>query len=624
MGGASGAKGHHRLVWAPNPKEGFVLGYLDDLGASKMTVKPVDGGGPIIVNYDEVCPAETNREHDVDDNCALMYLNEGTLLNNCRLRYNRQQIYTYVANILISINPYEQIPGLYTRSTIEKYKGKSLGTLPPHIFAIADNAYRDMKRSQLSQSIIVSGESGAGKTESQKYILKYLCESWGESAGLIEQRILETNPILEAFGNAKTLRNNNSSRFGKFVEVHFDSKLTVAGGHVSHYLLEKSRLCRQQSGERSFHVFYQLIAGASPSMINDLKLMPTDSFNYLRNGCSEFFADSTSKALISKKWSNSKFSGLQDDIVDDHNDFIRLQKSLFDIGFEKKEVDSIFQIIAAILHLGNIYFVENDEDCKQGNSHTGGCVVHPSSMQSMQVAATLLGLENDELQRGLVSRIMQPKFGSEVTTIIRVPLKPQEASAARDALAKAIYSRLFDAIVAQINKCIPFGDSVNCIGVLDIAGFEFFERNTFEQLCINYCNEKLQRFFNDRILRHEQNLYEKEKLNVKKIEYNDNTTCIELFENSPYGIWAILDEEARLPKPSAENFTRTLLQHLSSNKCFDKPRKSKVREHREMRDDEGFLVRHYAGAVCYETAEFLEKNNDALHVSLEVVMEKSR
>ncbi|KAM3721262.1 Unconventional myosin-VI [Dirofilaria immitis] len=180
-----------------------------------------------------------------------MYLNEATLLNNCRLRYARKQIYTYVANILISINPYERIPYLYSSAKIQEYQGRSIGTLPPHVFVIADNAYRDMKRTRHSQSIIISGESGAGKTESQKYILRYFCESWGSTAGPIEQRLLETNPILEAFGNAKTLRNNNSSRFGKFVEIHFDSKDSVSGGFISHYLLEKSRICHQQEGERN-------------------------------------------------------------------------------------------------------------------------------------------------------------------------------------------------------------------------------------------------------------------------------------------------------------------------------------------------------------------------------------
>uniref|UniRef100_A0A914ELL3 Myosin motor domain-containing protein n=1 Tax=Acrobeloides nanus TaxID=290746 RepID=A0A914ELL3_9BILA len=541
----------------------------------------------VTARYDEVFPAEENQRKDVDDNCGLMYLNEGTLLHNCKLRYNRKQIYTYVANILISINPYENIPNLYSSNTIRSYQGKSLGTMPPHIFAIADKAYRDMKRLHESQSVIVSGESGAGKTESQKCILRYLCESWGTTAGPIEQRILETNPILEAFGNAKTLRNNNSSRFGKFVEIHFGPKYTVAGGYVSHYLLEKSRLCHQQPGERNYHVFYQILAGADERLAQLLKIGSPDNFHYLRSGCTQFFGNnsSTSKIPAGRK---SKLclanTVVSDPMVDDYTDFQRLSKALLSIG---------------------------------------GCVVNSGAQVSMKIAAELLGLEENELKRGLISRMMQPVQGGVKGTMILVPLKAHEAAAARDALAKAIYSRLFDQIVATINKCIPFGDSINYIGVLDIAGFEFFTINSFEQFCINYCNEKLQQFFNDRILKQEQELYAKEGLNVPRIEYTDNQDCIDLFEDKTMGLLDMLDEEARLPRPSPKHFTDEVHKQHKNHFRLETPRKSKLREHRDIRDDEGFMIRHYAGAVCYQTSLFLEKNNDALHASLEMLMETS-
>uniref|UniRef100_A0A0K0CUJ4 Myosin motor domain-containing protein n=1 Tax=Angiostrongylus cantonensis TaxID=6313 RepID=A0A0K0CUJ4_ANGCA len=430
---------------------------------------------------------------------------------------------TYVANILISINPYEEIDDLYSTDTINKYRGKSLGQMPPHIYAVADKAYRDMRRNKESQSVIVSGESGAGKTESQKAILRYLCENWGATAGPIQQRILETNPILEAFGNAKTLRNNNSSRFGKFIEIHFNSDDRVAGGFVSHYLLEKSRLCHQTNGERNYHIFYQLIAGAPNDLFKKLRLNPPDKFKYLKHGSTAFFA----RPGFSSKISNERLSGgaskleiLTDAIVDDVADFSHLVNALGQAGLTPNEINDIWRVVAGVLHLGNIEFVGSVNDSRDG------CMVEPGSETALMITADLLGLEVPELKMGLVSRIMQATKGGVKGTLIRVPLKPHESAAGRDALAKALYSRLFDWLVIRINKSIPFEKSINYIGVLDIAGFEFFELNSFEQFCINYCNEKLQHFFNERILRQEQELYAKEGLNVSRIEYSDNYDCI--------------------------------------------------------------------------------------------------
>ncbi|KHN83210.1 Unconventional myosin-VI [Toxocara canis] len=610
-------EGFGRLMWVRVASKGFVLGRLRDIGTETMTVEPLDGTAHIVAAYSDVVPAEEDRSKDVDDNCALLYLNEATLLNNCRLRYVKKQIYTYIANILISINPYEQIRDLYSSTTIKKYQGKSLGQLPPHIFAIADKAYRDMRRFGDSQSIIVSGESGAGKTESQKYILRYLCESWGSTAGHIQDRILETNPILEAFGNAKTLRNNNSSRFGKFVEIHFGKKHTVGGGYVSHYLLEKSRICQQQSGERNYHIFYQLIAGADAELARRLTLKAVNSFNYLKRGCRQFFTSSATASRIPKERRDSQKGDLQDAVVDDYADFQKLRNGLLSIGLSSKDSENVFQVVAALLHLGNVEFVENANDCK------GGCVVDAKTEDSLRLAASLLGVEETELRCGLVSRVMQPKMGDS-STVIRVPLKIHEAAAARDALAKAVYSKLFDSIVARINKCIPFEDSISYIGVLDIAGFEFFTLNSFEQFCINYCNEKLQQFFNNRILKQEQELYEKEELHVPHIDYCDNQDCIDLFEQRPSGLLDMLDEEARLPRPTPQHFTTAIHQQHKGHFRLTTPRTSKLRQHRDIRDDEGFIIRHYAGSVCYQTALFLEKNNDALHTSLEMLIENSR
>ncbi|XP_035024097.1 myosin VIb isoform X1 [Hippoglossus stenolepis] len=295
-------------VWAPHPADGFQLGMIVDIGADTLTIEPLNQRGKtFLAPMSQVFPAEDDVNKLVDDNCSLMYLNEATLLNNVRVRYNKDHIYTYVANILIAVNPYYDVPKLYGPDTIKSYRGKSLGTLPPHVYAIADKTYRDMKVLKMSQSIIVSGESGAGKTENTKFVLRYLTTTYGSGQD-IDERIVEANPLLEAFGNAKTVRNNNSSRFGKFVEIHFNEKNAVVGGFVSHYLLEKSRICTQSNEERNYHIFYRLCAGASEDIKKKLHLDSPDSFRYLNRGCTRYFAskDSDKQIMQSRKSPESK------------------------------------------------------------------------------------------------------------------------------------------------------------------------------------------------------------------------------------------------------------------------------------------------------------------------------
>ncbi|CAL1285123.1 unnamed protein product [Larinioides sclopetarius] len=483
--------------------------------------------------------------------------------------------------------------------------------------ATPDKAFRDMRALKESQSIIVSGESGAGKTESTKYILRYLCESWGCHAGPIEQRILDANPVLEAFGNAKTMRNNNSSRFGKFIEIHFSNKFSVVGGFISHYLLEKSRICSQSRGERNYHIFYQLCAGAPVELKKKLHLSSPDKFQYLSKGCTQYFTSQETEKLLNKDSISSDQclkGSLHDPMLDDIRNFLALDKALNNMGLSASERQNIYTVVAAVLHLGNVSFEDNPDDCK------GGCRLAPGAAEVLNIIGSLLGVDAQYLRQSLLSRVMQTSKGGAKGTIYMVPLKVHEAQNARDALAKALYSRLFDFIVQCINKSIPFSSSSYYIGVLDIAGFEYFQVNSFEQFCINYCNEKLQQFFNERILKEEQTLYEKEGLNVRKIDYVDNQDCLELLESKGSGIFDLLDEESRLPKSSHTHFTSTV--HASNNGHFrlDVPRKSKLKYHREIRDNEGFLIRHFAGAVCYETVSFIEKNNDALHASLESVI----
>ncbi|XP_015424928.1 PREDICTED: unconventional myosin-VI isoform X7 [Myotis davidii] len=610
-------------VWAPHPTDGFQMGNIVDIGPDSLTIEPLNQKGKtFLALINQVFPAEEDSKKDVEDNCSLMYLNEATLLHNIKVRYSKDRIYTYVANILIAVNPYFDIPKIYSSETIKSYQGKSLGTMPPHVFAIADKAFRDMKVLKMSQSIIVSGESGAGKTENTKFVLRYLTESYGTGQD-IDDRIVEANPLLEAFGNAKTVRNNNSSRFGKFVEIHFNEKSSVVGGFVSHYLLEKSRICVQGKEERNYHIFYRLCAGASEDIREKLHLSSPDNFRYLNRGCTRYFANKETDKQISQNRKSPeedeylKAGSLKDPLLDDHGDFIRMCTAMKKIGLDDEEKLDLFRVVAGVLHLGNI-------DFEEAGSTSGGCNLKNKSTQSLEYCAELLGLDQDDLRVSLTTRVMLTTAGGTKGTVIKVPLKVEQANNARDALAKTVYSHLFDHVVNRVNQCFPFETSSYFIGVLDIAGFEYFEHNSYEQFCINYCNEKLQQFFNERILKEEQELYQKEGLGVNEVHYVDNQDCIDLVEAKLVGILDILDEENRLPQPSDQHFTSAVHQKHKDHFRLTIPRKSKLAIHRNIRDDEGFVIRHFAGAVCYETTQFVEKNNDALHMSLESLICESR
>uniref|UniRef100_A0A3B5B5A8 Unconventional myosin-VI n=1 Tax=Stegastes partitus TaxID=144197 RepID=A0A3B5B5A8_9TELE len=589
-------------VWAPHPTDGFQLGMIVDIGADALTIEPLNQKGKtFLAPMSQVFPAEDDVNKHVDDNCSLMYLNEATLLNNVRVRYIKDHIYTYVANILIAVNPYYDIPKLYGPDAIKSYQGKSLGTLPPHVFAIAMSAVKCV----LSCHLIPS--------------CRYLTTTYGSGQD-IDERIVEANPLLEAFGNAKTVRNNNSSRFGKFVEIHFNVKNAVVGGFVSHYLLEKSRICMQSNDERNYHIFYRLCAGASEDLKKKLHLDSPDSFRYLNRGCTRYFASKDSDKQIMqnrKSPEHIKTGALKDPLLDDQGDFNRMCVAMKKIGLDDTEKLDLFRVVAGVLHLGNIDFEET-------GSSSGGCVLKNQSDQTLGYCADLLGLDQDDLRVSLTTRVMLTTAGGAKGTVIKVPLKVEQANNARDALAKAVYSRLFDHVVKRVNQCFPFETSSNFIGVLDIAGFEYFEHNSFEQFCINYCNEKLQQFFNERILKEEQELYQREGLGVNEVHYVDNQDCIDLVEAKLVGILDILDEENRLPQPSDQHFALAVHSKHKDHFRLTVPRKSKLAVHRNLRDDEGFIIRHFAGAVCYETTRFVEKNNDALHMSLESLVCESK
>uniref|UniRef100_A0A8C7SYH0 Unconventional myosin-VI n=1 Tax=Oncorhynchus mykiss TaxID=8022 RepID=A0A8C7SYH0_ONCMY len=569
-------------VWAPHPTDGFQLGMIVDIGADTLAIEPLNQKGKtFLAPMNQVFPAEEDVNKHMEDN------------STCTWWYK----------------------------TIKSYRGRSLGTLPPHVYAIGDlfKAYRDMRVLKMSQSIVVSGESGAGKTENTKFVLRYLTTSYGTGQD-IDERIVEANPLLEAFGNAKTVRNNNSSRFGKFVEIHFNEKNNVVGGFVSHYLLEKSRICMQSKEERNYHIFYRLCAGASEDIRQKLHLDSPDSFRYLNRGCTRYFASKdTDKQIMQNRKSpeHVKLGALKDLLLDDQGDFNRMCGAMKKIGLDDTEKLDLFRVVAGVLHLGNVDFEET-------GSTSGGCILMNQSSPTLAYCADLLGLDHEDLRVSLTTRVMLTTAGGAKGTVIKVPLKVEQANNARDALAKAVYSCLFDHVVRRVNQCFPFNTSSNFIGVLDIAGFEYFEHNSFEQFCINYCNEKLQQFFNERILKEEQELYQKEGLGVSEVHYVDNQDCIDLVEAKLVGILDILDEENRLPLPSDQHFAEAIHSKHKDHFRLTVPRKSKLAVHRNVRDDEGFIVRHFAGAVCYETVTFVEKNNDALHMSLESLVCESK
>jgi myosin-6 len=578
-----------RKVWAPDVKEGFILGEIADFGADTLSVQPLDGGRVIEAPYDAVYPAEDESAKDVEDNCALMYLNEATLLHNLKRRFMKDHIYTYTANILLAINPYHTLD-IYTKEIQAKYRGTSLGVESPHVYAIADKAYRDMRNLRLSQGIVVSGESGAGKTESTKHILRYLTDSYGGGGDVadLESRILAANPFLESFGNAKTTRNNNSSRFGKFVELHFNRNALVVGAHIEHYLLEKSRIIEQSDKERNYHVFYRMCKGAPDNMKQSLHLGSVDSFEYLRHGIT----------------SDVQF-------LDDVKDFAVMEKSMNDCGLDGSEKANVFRIAAAVLHMGNIVFDTSGDE--------GTATVSSDSASTLKGAAAMLGLQEEALRNALCYNILSVG-GNEMKKGKTVA----EAQFNRNALAKAMYSKLFDWIVQRVNQCFPYDRSENFIGVLDIAGFEYFQVNSFEQFCINYCNEKLQQFFNERVLKDEQELYVKESIKFKEVEYVDNQDCIDLIELAKTGILAILDEQSKLPKATDLMFAEKLHSVHKDHFRLQLPRKSKMAYYKKLRDNEGFIIRHFAGAVCYQTMGFMDKNNDALTWDLDNLMDGSK
>eukprot|EP00051_Salpingoeca_urceolata_P000871 m.36831 g.36831 ORF g.36831 m.36831 type:complete len:1395 (+) comp11051_c0_seq2:57-4241(+) len=593
-GPVAGAK-----VWVAHPTDCFRLATVKSVAGAKVTC--FDGAyQQYTVDMTDALPANPSRMDGVADNTELMYLHDAALLHNIRHRYANNDIYTTTAYILIAVNPYQKL-ALYGSAMIKSYAGKPMGQLPPHVYGLADRAFRSLKGSNKNQSIVVSGESGAGKTETCKHVMRFMAEVGGEGpadatgasevpTGPLEQKILAANPVLEAFGNAKTLRNNNSSRFGKFTELHFNGDYHLSGASIETYLLEKSRLVSQAKGERSFHIFYQLLAGAPPALQSQLQLTQPSDYAFLAQ--SECF----------------EVPGLGD-----AGEFKDVTTAMTTLGLDAQQQNAVFSVLASLLHLGNVSFVEDQQQKVALDAPKG------SAMPPQDLAAMLLGVDKTDLAASLVTRTMSAGRSGEV---IAITLSVQEATYARDSLAKFVYGALFAWVVERINASVPStGSDCSRIGILDISGFEIFEQNSFEQFCINFANEKIQQYFNNQILRHEQMIYEMEGLRYREVAYEKNDEIIGLVEDKPAGILAVLNEECMMPKATDETFAIKVHTKHSGNKFLSKPKFSDSK--RRLRDSEAFVIRHFAGDVLYETARFLDKNNDSIHADLTALLVRS-
>uniref|UniRef100_A0A7N0UBG2 Myosin-6-like n=1 Tax=Kalanchoe fedtschenkoi TaxID=63787 RepID=A0A7N0UBG2_KALFE len=564
-------------VWLEDSDDAWIDGNVLEVNGDDIKVLCASGK-TVLVKTSSVYPKDEEVPPcGVDDMTRLAYLHEPGVLQNLKSRYDINEIYTYTGSILIAINPFVRLPHLYDIHMMEQYKGAGIGELSPHPFAIADTAYRIMVNEGKSRSVLVSGESGAGKTETTKLLMRYLAYMGGRTASggrSVEQKVLESNPVLEAFGNAKTVRNNNSSRFGKFVELQFDQKGRISGAAIRTYLIETCRVCQASDPERNFHCFYMLCA-APEEDLKKYKLGNPRTFHYLnQSNCFELAS------------------------VDDAKEYLDTRRAMDVVGMSSDDQDAIFRVVAAILHLGNIEFAKGEEiDSSKPKDE--------KSWFHLRTAAELFMCDPKSLEDSLCKRVLVTRDET-----ITKWLDPESATVSRDALAKVVYSRLFDWLVNKINSSIGQDpESKYLIGVLDIYGFESFKVNSFEQFCINLTNEKLQQHFNQHVFKMEQEEYTKEEINWSYIEFVDNQDVLDLIEKKPGGVIALLDEACMFPRSTHETFAQKLYQTYKNHKRLSKPKLSRT----------DFTICHYAGDVTYQTDQFLDKNKDyviAEHQSL--------
>lgn len=567
-----------------DPQVAFVRGWIvEDLDSNHILVQ-CDDGSQREVNADTVDKVNPAKFDKADDMAELTHLNEASVVHNLHMRYQADLIYTYSGLFLVAINPYCPLP-IYTNEYINMYKGQSREETKPHIYAMADEAFRNLVDEGENQSILVTGESGAGKTENTKKVIQYLAAVAHSDSPVknklqhsnLSQQILRANPILEAFGNAQTVRNNNSSRFGKFIRIEFTQTGTIAGAFIDWYLLEKSRVVRLNPQERNYHVFYQLLKGADRRMKQDFFLdeLDVEDFAYTRDG-------------------HDTIAG-----VSDRDEWNSLIEAFNVMGFSEKEQVSILRTIAAILHLGNITVMKESRGADQAR-------LAPDAKGHAEKVCKLLGMPVEPFLQGLLHP--RVKAGREWVEKVQTP---EQVKLAVDALSKGIYERGFGDLVTRINRQLDrtaMGmDDSHFIGVLDIAGFEIFEENSFEQLCINYTNEKLQQFFNHHMFVLEQEEYAREQIEWKFIDFgHDLQPTIDLIElPNPIGIFSCLDEDSVMPKATDRSFTEKL--HSLWDRKSPKYRPSRPGH------GHGFILTHYAAEVEYSTEGWLEKNKDPLN-----------
>uniref|UniRef100_A0A8C9THF7 Osteoclast-stimulating factor 1 n=1 Tax=Scleropages formosus TaxID=113540 RepID=A0A8C9THF7_SCLFO len=516
----------------------------------------------------------------VDDMVLLAKISEDAITDNLKKRYMDDYIFTYIGPVLISVNPFKQLP-YFTDREVEIYQGAAQYENPPHIYALTDNMYRNMMIDTENQCVIISGESGAGKTVAAKYIMSYISKvsGGGPKVQQVKDIILQSNPLLEAFGNAKTVRNNNSSRFGKYFEIQFSRGGEPDGGKISNFLLEKSRVVSQNQGERNFHIYYQLLEGASKEQREELGVTTADYYYYLNQSGTYTVED-----------------------VSDKREFSETTKAMSVVGLSDEEKTTVLQIVAGILHLGNISFRE------EGNY----AVVE--SEDFLAFPSYLMGVSQDGLKKKLTSRVMDSKWGGKSESIF-VTLNSEQACFTRDALSKALYSRLFDYLVDSINKAMQKDHEEFNIGVLDIYGFEIFQKNGFEQFCINFVNEKLQQIFIELTLKAEQEEYVQEGIKWTPIDYFNNKVVCDLIESkNPPGIMSILDDVCATMHAKGEGADQTLIQKLQMQ----------IGSHEHFNSwNKGFVVHHYAGKVSYDVGGFCERNRDVLFTDIIELMQSS-
>ncbi|TAQ86558.1 hypothetical protein B7494_g5118 [Chlorociboria aeruginascens] len=518
------------------------------------------------------------QEIGVSDLTLISKVTEEAINENLKKRFEAGEIYTYIGHVLVSVNPFRDL-GIYTDTVLDSYKGKNRLEMPPHVFAVAESAYYNMNAYKDNQCVIISGESGAGKTEAAKRIMQYIANVSGGSNSSIDEvkeMVLATNPLLESFGNAKTLRNNNSSRFGKYLQLQFNAQGEPVGADITNYLLEKSRVVGQITNERNFHIFYQFTKGASADYRTNYGIQTPDRYLY-----------------------TSKSKCLEVDGINDIDDFEETLKAMKIIGLSRPEQDEIFRMLAAILWAGNIQFKE-DKD--------GYAIVTDQTV--VDFLAYLLEVQPAQVVKAITINVLEPRPGEK----IEATQNPAQAMALRDALAKALYYNLFDWIVGRVNISLRArGATANSIGILDIYGFEIFEKNSFEQLCINYVNEKLQQIFIQLTLKTEQEEYAREQIQWTPIQYFDNKIVCDLIESTrPPGIFSAMKDATRTAHADPAASDRTFMTAINSM------------SHKHLAPRQGnFIVKHYAGDVSYTVDGITDKNKDQLLKGLLNLFEQS-